>query len=117
MRQAALKALRRLPIWATAALALASCQSMPETALATSSGDTVDGAAMRAVDAPANAGNWMSYGRDWGEQRYSPLTRINDGNVSQLGLAWFDDLETMRGVQATPLAVDGVLYKIGRAHV
>ncbi|OYX66018.1 MAG: quinohemoprotein alcohol dehydrogenase [Sphingomonadales bacterium 32-64-17] len=83
---------------------------MPETSLATSSGDTVDGAAMRAVDAPANAGNWMSYGRDWGEQRYSPLTQINDGNVSRLGLAWFDDLETMRGVQATPLAIDGVLY-------
>ncbi len=70
----------------------------------------VDTARMTAVDDPANVGNWMSYGRGWDENRYSPLTQINDGNVGQLGLAWFDDLETMRGVQGTPLVVDGVLY-------
>ena len=65
---------------------------------------------MRAPDSPANIANWMSHGRNWGEDRFSPLTQINDGNVGQLGLAWFDDLATMRGVQATPLVVDGVLY-------
>ena len=107
MRQAGLTTLR-LPFRATAALVLAAGAMLAAPAL--SGPAEVDGAAMRNVDAPANAGNWMSYGRDWGEQRYSPLTQINDGNVSQLGLAWFDDLETMRGVQATPLAVDGVLY-------
>lgn len=65
---------------------------------------------MRAVDAPENVGDWLSHGRDWGEQRFSPLTRIDDSNVERLGLAWFDDLETYRGMQATPLVVDGVLY-------
>ncbi|WP_337190158.1 PQQ-dependent dehydrogenase, methanol/ethanol family [Alteraurantiacibacter aestuarii] len=70
----------------------------------------VNGQSLRNINAPANIGDWMSHGRGWSEDRFSPLTQINDGNVSQLGLAWFDDLATMRGVQATPLVVDGVLY-------
>ena len=70
----------------------------------------VDGSRMRAYSSPENAGNWMSHGQGWDEQRFSPLDQINAANVSRLGLAWFDDLETMRGVQATPLVVDGVLY-------
>jgi quinohemoprotein ethanol dehydrogenase len=70
----------------------------------------VDSGRMRAIDAAENVGNWMSHGRGWDETRFSPLDQINEGNVGQLGLAWFDDLETMRGVQATPLFVDGVLY-------
>jgi len=70
----------------------------------------VTGATLRAADTPANVGDWQSHGRTWDEQRFSPLTQINAGNVSQLGLAWFDDLETYRGVQATPLVVDGILY-------
>jgi quinohemoprotein ethanol dehydrogenase len=68
--------------------------------------------AMRAMDSVANVGDWMSYGRGWDEQRFSPLTQINDSNVSRLGLAWFDDLETTRGVQGTPLVVDGILYNV-----
>ncbi len=55
-------------------------------------------------------GQWMSYSRTWDEQRFSPLDAINEGNVARLGLAWYDDLETYRGVQSTPLYVDGVLY-------
>ena len=55
-------------------------------------------------------GEWLSYGRDYGEQRFSNLTLINDSNVSQLGLAWSADLDTARGQEATPLMHDGVLY-------
>jgi quinohemoprotein ethanol dehydrogenase len=72
----------------------------------------VTGARLAAPDSPADAGQWMSYGRTWDEQRFSPLTQINEGNVARLGLAWYDDLNTYRGVQATPLYVDGVLYNI-----
>jgi quinohemoprotein ethanol dehydrogenase len=54
----------------------------------------------------------MSVGRTWGEQRFSPLKRINERNVSRLGLAWYADLETYRGVEASPLEIDGVLYNI-----
>ncbi|MFM6949926.1 MAG: PQQ-dependent dehydrogenase, methanol/ethanol family [Novosphingobium sp.] len=55
-------------------------------------------------------GEWLSYGRDYGEQRFSNLTAINDSNVGQLGLAWSADLDTARGQEATPLMHDGVLY-------
>src|SRR5690606_34387918 len=53
---------------------------------------------------------WPSDGRDYTAQRYSPLTQIDASNVSQLGLAWYDDLGTYRGVEATPIYADGVLY-------
>lgn len=56
------------------------------------------------------AGEWPSDGRDYAAQRYSPLTQINARNVSRLGLAWYDDLDTYRGVEATPIYADGVLY-------
>ncbi len=71
-----------------------------------------------AVDQPRlsaadkDPGQWMSHGRDWTEQRFSPLKQINDKNVDRLGLAWFAELNTYRGVDATPLAIDGVLYNV-----
>lgn len=54
--------------------------------------------------------NWLTYGRTYDEQRFSPLDKINDGDVGRLGLAWSYDLDTARGQEATPLVVDGVLY-------
>ncbi|MGV3553894.1 MAG: PQQ-dependent dehydrogenase, methanol/ethanol family [Croceibacterium sp.] len=67
---------------------------------------------VRAADplaAPA-PGEWPSDGRDYTAQRYSPLTQIDASNVGQLGLAWFDQYDTFRGVEATPIYADGVLY-------
>ncbi len=60
--------------------------------------------------ANSDTANWLSYGRTYGEQRYSPLAQVNADNVSQLGLRWYQDLETSRGQQSTPLMIDGVLY-------
>lgn len=57
-------------------------------------------------------GDWMSYGRTWSEQRFSPLKQINAHNVSHLGLAWYANLNTYRGVEGTPLEIDGVLYNV-----
>jgi quinohemoprotein ethanol dehydrogenase len=62
------------------------------------------------VDADDAPGNWLTYGRTYSEQRFSPLNEINEGNVSKLGLAWYFDLDTKRGQEATPLVVDGVMY-------
>ena len=53
---------------------------------------------------------WPSYGGSYDEQRFSPLTDINDRNVGELGIAWFADLEDARGQEATPVVVDGVMY-------
>ena len=58
----------------------------------------------------AKAGEWLSYGRDYAEQRFSPLDAIKRDNVGRLGVAWWADLDTDRGQEATPLVADGVLY-------
>jgi quinohemoprotein ethanol dehydrogenase len=68
----------------------------------------VDDAALRAADGDST--DWLTYGRTYTEQRFSPLKEINDQTVGKLGLAWSYDLETLRGVESTPLAKDGVLY-------
>lgn len=54
--------------------------------------------------------DWPSAGLDYAETRYSRLSQINGGNVGELGLAWSYDLGSTRGVEATPLVVDGVMY-------
>ena len=53
---------------------------------------------------------WLSYGRTYDEQRFSPLDQITDQNVARLGLAWSWDLPVARGAEATPLMASGVLY-------
>ena len=60
-------------------------------------GASVDTKRLVESGSPANAGQWMSYGRDYSEQRYSPLERINADNASQLGLAWYSDLSERGG--------------------
>jgi quinohemoprotein ethanol dehydrogenase len=64
----------------------------------------------RIANADREPGNWMSHGRTYNEQRFSPLQAINDKNIAQLGLAWSYDLDTRRGQEASPLVVDGVMY-------
>jgi len=79
-----------------------------ETAAAAPSAASVD--AKRLDDADHDAANWMTYGRTYSEQRFSPLTGITAANVGGLGLAWFADFDTNRGQEATPLVIDGVMY-------
>lgn len=68
----------------------------------------VDTAAIRA-NARATA-DWPSYGLDYSETRYSRLKQIHTGNVKDLGLVWSYDLESTRGVEATPVVIDGIMY-------
>lgn len=58
----------------------------------------------------ADGGEWLSYGRTYDEQRFSPLDQINPGNIGELGLAWSADMDTARGQEATPLVIDGKIY-------
>jgi len=71
----------------------------------------VDGARIIAADREPQ--NWMTNGRTYTEQHFSPLTQINDRNVGKLGLAWSLDLQSHIGTEATPLVVDGVMYTTG----
>ncbi len=66
----------------------------------------------RAADAavPGPGADWPAHGRTADEQRYSPLDAITTANVGRLGHAWTTDLGTTRGMEATPLVVDGVMY-------
>src|SRR5690606_5016227 len=62
------------------------------------------------MNAAADSANWITYGRDYSEQRYSPLDQIAAANVGDLGLAWFADLDTARRQDGTPLVMDGRIY-------
>ena len=85
----------------TASLLLAACQPGPKAG-------KVD--AVRLTAADADSSNWMSYGRTYSEQRYSPLTQVNTDTVAKLGVAWSHEFDTDRGQEATPLIIDGTLY-------
>lgn len=67
----------------------------------------------RISNADSEPGNWLAHGRTYDEQRFSPLDAINASNVSQLGLAWYHETESKRGLEATPIVVDGVMYTTG----
>src|SRR5258705_6642135 len=67
----------------------------------------VDGARIAAADTNTE---WVSYGKGYSEQRFSPLDKVSTANIGELGLAWFAQFDTDRGQEATPLMVDGVLY-------
>ena len=72
--------------------ALASCSSMPNQ---TSSNKESE---------------WPSFGRDYTNQRMSPLTQINTQNVKNLGLAWQFKSGVSASFQATPIVTNGVMY-------
>jgi quinohemoprotein ethanol dehydrogenase len=64
----------------------------------------------RIIAADSEPGNWLSYGRDYGEQRHSPLTQINAKSIKDLELAFSVDMYTTRGLEASPIVVDGIMY-------
>ena len=69
----------------------------------------VDDNALR--NASKNGDEWLTNGRDYTEQRYSPLNQIDTSNVSRLGLAWFYDTGSDRGtVETTPIISNGTMY-------
>jgi len=58
-------------------------------------------------------GEWLQYGRDYSNQRYSPLTQITRGNVSRLAPRTILQLEMPKanaGAEATPIVADGRMY-------
>ena len=89
--------MKKFGIALAAALTLSACSE-----------SGVDGEAL--LNAGNDGANWITYGRTYDEQRFSPLDQINTANVGELGLAWFADMDTARGQEATPLVIDGKLY-------
>lgn len=94
------------------ALVLANLSAQAQTATtapqAKSGAAKVDTNFIRANAKTTN--DWPSYGLDYEETRFSKLNQVNESNVGKLGLAWTYNLESTRGVESTPLVVDGVMY-------
>ena len=63
--------------------------------------------------AEQHKGVWLTHGLNYAENRFSLLSQITKENVSTLGLAWTTDLASKRGVEATPLVADGIMYLTG----
>jgi len=62
---------------------------------------------------PSISREWVTYGHSLSEQRYSPLTQIDQWNVGRLSLAWSVVIGQGNGAQAaTPLFSNGVLFGI-----
>jgi quinohemoprotein ethanol dehydrogenase len=89
-------------------LALSACGGKPPGG--------VDKARLQA--ARAEPGQWLSLGRNWQADRFSPLTKLNIDTAGGLGFAWEYEFRSHRGrvehgQEATPLVVDGVIYASG----
>lgn len=67
----------------------------------------------RLVNAHRTPEEWLSYGRDYSETRHSPLNQINKATVDSLGLSWHINLGTRRGIEATPIVANGIMYFSG----
>lgn len=61
-------------------------------------------------NAAEHKGEWLTHGLNYAEDRFSLLNQINKENISKLGLAWVTEFESKRGIEATPLVADGIMY-------
>lgn len=68
----------------------------------------------RLIKADDTPGDWLSYGRNYAEDRYSTLEQITKGNIKNLGLAWSLTIgTTINGIETTPVIADGIMYFTG----
>lgn len=64
----------------------------------------------RLLNADDTPSEWLSYGRNYQENRHSPLKQINKSTIDSLGLVWSVNLGTKRGIEATPIVANGIMY-------
>jgi alcohol dehydrogenase (cytochrome c) len=60
--------------------------------------------------ADTDTANWLLHGRTYDNQRYSPLTQVNDGNVNGLQLVGLAQTGMTASFETTPLVINGVMY-------
>jgi quinohemoprotein ethanol dehydrogenase len=71
----------------------------------------VDDATIR--NAGKTGEEWLTYGLNPGETRFSPLKQLDATNIGRLGLTWSYDVGAGGGTQeATPLVSNGVMYSV-----
>ena len=64
----------------------------------------------RLSTASEDPNNWLMYGRDYTNQRFSPLDSVGRENVGKLVPVWSFQTGVPDGLEATPLFIDGVIY-------
>jgi PQQ-dependent dehydrogenase (methanol/ethanol family) len=67
-----------------------------------------DGPAL--LNAGSNANEWLVYGHDYTNQRYSALDQINTSNVAQLAPRWIFQTGIVASFETTPIVSNGVMY-------
>ncbi len=92
-----------LRYWGTALVLLPAAGASAQT-----HGKPVDAKMLR--NAASDATEWVTYGRDYSETRYSPLRQINASNLSRLGLTTVFPMTALGAMEATPLVHDGIMY-------
>lgn len=68
---------------------------------------------MAMIEANRDTTAWFTTGGQFSETHFSSLDLINRSNVKGLGFAWDYPLQTRRGIESTPVIVDGVVYGTG----
>ena len=64
----------------------------------------------RLKSAAESRGDWLLYGRDYGQQRFSPLDQVNAGTVKRLVPKWIYQTGSAATFQTSPLIAGGVMY-------
>ncbi|MBL4680694.1 MAG: PQQ-dependent dehydrogenase, methanol/ethanol family, partial [Pseudomonadales bacterium] len=88
-------------------------ESIVSQQINTNAGSTEIPTPQQLIDSDSDKDNWLNHGRTYSEKRQSPLTQITPKNIPNLGLAWFFDTGTRRGLEASPIVVDGIIYTTG----
>src|SRR6202142_2993447 len=100
-----------MPCRNTLALILLTATVLSVTTPAISAEVTAD----RLINADREPQNWLMNHRTYDSQRYSPLDKINTGNVKSLKLAYavaIGGTAINENLESTPLAEDGFLYVV-----
>ncbi len=58
----------------------------------------------------AQPSTWPTYGGDWGQTRYSPLTEIGRENVTRLRPAWIAQTGVVGSFESTPIVLGHEMY-------
>lgn len=71
----------------------------------------------RILKSSDNPGNWLTYGGNYSNHRFSKLTQITPANVAQLTPKWIYQQADTSKWEVTPLVVDGVIYVSERPNI
>jgi alcohol dehydrogenase (cytochrome c) len=62
------------------------------------------------LNAATEPNNWITYGRDYANSRFSPLAQIDASNAKKLSAQWSFSFGVLDGQTTTPIVNNGVMY-------